>query len=697
MPIQRIPLSQPIETRDGFLNTDSKCVNGYFEMTNGKREFVKRPGLTEVVTTPTLPVAQGQGLSYFNGFLFAAINNVLYKIDPTTYAVTTIGTMTGTIGGKIQQCYFNQTLNNTYLFVQNQVHGYTYNPATGAFIQLKDDNVVSVVVETGGQAYTNPSVTFSAPAGGGTTATGTVVTTGSSVTSIAINIGGSGYTSTPTVVIGTLWTTGATVTVGQQVYYGSNLYTYTVSGVTGATAPTFTSGTATDGTATIAYSGTVATAVATISNGVVNSITMSNEGSGYNAAPIISFTGGGGTGTTATATWQGGVVTGVTITNGGSGYTSTDTIVLTFTDNTGSGAAALASLNGFPTGQLVAGAPYLDTYTVIGGTNGEIFTSDPDDPTSWNALNYITAESDPDNQVGLCKHLNYILSFGQYSVEFFYDAGNYPGSPLSVASSYKIELGCANGNSIVSIENVVFFVGTSQDLGPSVYAISGTSPSKISTPFIDRIIQNSTLTDVKAYPLRINGHTFYILTLADLNVTIVYDANEKVWTQWTMWAKGGVDSGVLNVYAEQYFRPSFYAGNGSIYYVLDDDNGKLYTVSDHVYNDAGAPIYYRSVTDLLDSGTTKRKFYQRVEIVGDKQPAIMNIRHTDDDYKSWSPYRTVNLAAQRPQIYQTGQARRRAWEFLCTDNTPLRLLAAEVDFSIGELEQDGPQQMQYRN
>jgi hypothetical protein len=115
-----------------------------------------------------------------------------------------------------------------------------------------------------------------------------------------------------------------------------------------------------------------------------------------------------------------------------------------------------------------------------------------------------------------------------------------------------------------------------------------------------------------------------------------------------------------------------------------------------VYNDAGAPIYYRSVTDLIDNGTTKRKFYQRVEVVGDKVGATMNIRHTDDDYKSWSPYRTVNLNASRSQIYQTGAARRRAWEFLCTDNQPLRLDVAEVDFSIGELEQDGASPAQYR-
>jgi hypothetical protein len=74
----------------------------------------------------------------------------------------------------------------------------------------------------------------------------------------------------------------------------------------------------------------------------------------------------------------------------------------------------------------------------------------------------------------------------------------------------------------------------------------------------------------------------------------------------------------------------------------------------------------------------------------------MNIRHTDDDYQSWSPYRSVNLNASRSQIYQTGASRRRAWEFLCTDNAPLRLDAAEMDFDIGELEGGGPAPTTYR-
>jgi hypothetical protein len=693
MPIQRIPLSQPIETRNGTLTQDSKCVNGYFETRNNMREFVKRPGLVQQTVTPTLPSDQGQGITLFKDNLYAVVNNILYKIVPSTG----VSSVVGTLSGPILQVYFAQTLDSNYLFLHNQTNGYLVNGSTGAFTQIKNDNVASVTILTGGLGYTNPTVTFSAPSGGGTTATGTVVTTGSGVTSITVNNAGSGFTSTPTVVIGTVWSTGLTVTAGQQVYYGNNLYTYTVGGVTGATAPTFTSGTATDGTATIAFSGLVAKAVATISNGGVNAVSITQTGSGYNAAPIVSFSGGGGVSATATASWQAGVIESVAITNGGSGYTSSDNIVVTFTDVTGSGASATALLNSFPTGPFVPGAVFLDSYIFIGTVAGRIYNCDLGNPNVWNALGYISSEAEPDNSAGIVKHLNYILDFGQWSTEFFYDAaGAYPGSPLASAPSYRVEIGCKNGNSIVTFEQIVIFIGISRTTGTGVYAIDGTAPVKISTPFIDRILGNSDLADVTAYAFRMNGHPFYVLTLHDLNVTIVYDVAEKMWYQWTMWAIGNATSGIPGVYAEQYFRPSYYAGDESGYYVLDDDNGALYILSDNAYTDAGAPIYYRAVTDIIDNGTTKRKFYNRVEIVGDKAPAIMNIRFTNDDYKTWSSYRTVNLNASRPQTYQNGQGRRRAWEFLCTENQPLRLDCAEIDFEIGELEDSGVAQTQYR-
>jgi hypothetical protein len=73
----RVPLTQPLESRDGTLTKDARTYNGYFESRDGKREFVKRPGLLAVGST--LPSGVAQGLTYFNGFLYAVINNTIYK------------------------------------------------------------------------------------------------------------------------------------------------------------------------------------------------------------------------------------------------------------------------------------------------------------------------------------------------------------------------------------------------------------------------------------------------------------------------------------------------------------------------------------------------------------------------------------------------------------------------------------------
>jgi hypothetical protein len=123
-------------------------------------------------------------------------------------------------------------------------------------------------------------------------------------------------------------------------------------------------------------------------------------------------------------------------------------------------------------------------------------------------------------------------------------------------------------------------------------------------------------------------------------------------------------------------------------YSLDDNTAALYKLDDNTYTDNNEHIYCRSVTDIVDNGTTHRKFYGRLEIVGDKVQGTMQVRHTGDDYKTWSNYRSIDLNAPRSQIYLGGADRRRAWEFLFTSDVPLRVTAAEIEFSIGELNQE---------
>jgi autotransporter-associated beta strand protein len=83
--------------------------------------------------------------------------------------------------------------------------------------------------------------------------------------------------------------------------------------------------------------------VAPTGSGVTfGTITPSAGGSGYVAAPAVTFTSGGGVGATGYAVVSGGVVTGVVVTNPGINYTSAPTVV--FTGGGGSGAAATSAI-----------------------------------------------------------------------------------------------------------------------------------------------------------------------------------------------------------------------------------------------------------------------------------------------------------------------------------------------------------------
>jgi hypothetical protein len=346
------------------------------------------------------------------------------------------------------------------------------------------------------------------------------------------------------------------------------------------------------------------------------------------------------------------------------------------------------SMTTLPTAPYVAGAVYLDNYIFIGTSDNRIYNCAVGDPTSWNALDYVSFEQATDNLVGICKHLNYLVAFGKVSIQFYYDAANATGSPLALSQSYTSEIGCASGDSIVATSNTVLWVGTSKTYGRSVYLMDGVSPVRISTHNIDKHLEADGLSDVSAYCYTVAGHTLYILTLKNTNQTLVYDLNQKMWYTWTQYSMQSNDQPNPGTYQESYFRPTYYTQLNGVPYVLDDDTATLYKFDVDTYQDAGQPIYCRTVTDIVDNGTTKRKFYGRLEIIGDKVSGTMQVRHSGDDYNTWSSYRAIDLNAKRSQIYMGGADRRRAWEFLVTSNCPLRLDGAEIDFRIGEMDQE---------
>ena len=197
-----------------------------------------------------------------------------------------------------------------------------------------------ITMSSGGSGYTtSPTVNFSG--GSGTGAQGVAVLQGGSISRVIITDPGIGFTSAPTVTFGTQWTASTVVTVNQQIYYSNRLYTVTVGGTTGSSAPIHVNGSATNGSATLVYAGTSATAIASI-----------KYGAGYSSSPAVNIstiTGSNGriyfntvkSEASLVPLFENGALTGVQIDDEGVGYSYVNLTV----QGDGSGAKISADLS----------------------------------------------------------------------------------------------------------------------------------------------------------------------------------------------------------------------------------------------------------------------------------------------------------------------------------------------------------------
>ena len=141
-----------------------------------------------------------------------------------------------------------------------------------------------------------------------------------------------------------VWTSGLSLSLGNNIQYSNRAYTVTQAGTAGSTPPTHRSGTVANGTAALTYLGESPKTYPTFAYTVLSATSVSG-GTNYTAAPTVTFSappsGITATGTAVLGTGaNAGKVVGITITNGGTGYSSAPSITFTraSSDTTGSGA-----------------------------------------------------------------------------------------------------------------------------------------------------------------------------------------------------------------------------------------------------------------------------------------------------------------------------------------------------------------------
>ena len=327
---------------------------------------------------------------------------------------------------------------------------------------------------------------------------------------------------------------------------------------------------------------------------------------------------------------------------------------------------------------LTPGVVNIDGYVFVMNDCQEIFQSSVNDPTTWDATEKITASLEPDVGIGIARHLNYIIAFGTYSTEFFYDAANSSGSVLGPVDGINIRYGCAEGKTIVEAENSVIWVSQGRDGGKSVSMFDGNSTKVISTSPIERILneEKDDIHDAYAFVIKIQGHIFYVLTLpTSQGITLVCDLKEETW--WEMSSYNGS--------TETYFKCNYFAENLNNLYMLHQSNGKIYRADIDIYQDFGNEIKTEIVTNKIDFNTSKIKFLGALDIIGDSQSSTSNVTldWTDDDYQSWSNTRTIDMSKPVMREHALGSFVRRAFRLKHEANTPFRVQSLEFGVSLG--------------
>lgn len=336
---------------------------------------------------------------------------------------------------------------------------------------------------------------------------------------------------------------------------------------------------------------------------------------------------------------------------------------------------------------------FIDGYVCLpAADSADIYNCDLDDPTEWTTSNYITSEIYPDPVVALARQNNQVVALGETGTEFFYNNGDEQptGTPLARNPQTFLQFGTCAPYAIGQNERYCFFISQSQSGGRAVQKLDGFTPEKVSTSFIERILDNEddAIVNATGFLIRVAGHFFFIIHLSER--TLVYDIEEKEWSEWTSshlntptpsalgnWLVNGLqvngnsswDTTIITENFKWIFASDL--GDGKVY-LISNDTGVIGKLDPSVYTDLENSIRCEVNTPLLDFGSLKRKTFIRLTLIGDLAENSIYIRWTDDDYRTWSNVKILSMS-NRPVLHKLGSSRKRAFSIYYTDNYPLRL------------------------
>ena len=241
---------------------------------------------------------------------------------------------------------------------------------------------------------------------------------------------------------------------------------------------------------------------------------------------------------------------------------------------------------------------YIDGFFIV--TKGDIdeyYISGLEDASSWDGLDWASAEDSPDDIILGHAYNRHFVIFGERTIEVHYNTGDASFPFTRVAGAVQ-PIGLGAAASVASGPEGLFFL----DHQFQVRMGQGYESVVISTEQVEyQIRQYTDQSDAIGYTYTQEGHSFYVITFQSGGKTWAYDIITGMWHTRSSGLTGGRHRANWHV---------FFAGKNL---VGDYRNGKIYELDLGTYDDDGSLIRSIRRAQVIQSNR-KLMFHSALEL-----------------------------------------------------------------------------------
>ena len=323
-------------------------------------------------------------------------------------------------------------------------------------------------------------------------------------------------------------------------------------------------------------------------------------------------------------------------------------------------AATLTSLVTLPEQNLI-GVAYQDGYALYVQRNTQfLWRSGLDDLSTIPGTGFTSADAKSDNVVAAVSKQRQIWVLKEETIEVFDNTG--ATFPFERTPGGFIERGCKSAGSVALGDTLLAWLG---DDG-RVYTAQGYNAVPLSTPGVESLIAGAYSPEsAEAFVYSQAGHTFYVLTFADL--TLCYDFTTGKWHE-------------RKSYGLDRWRVQGYARRGDLHLVGNYNGNDLWELSLTTYDEDGEILEWQVIDPPLSVGPTSivvHEMHLDCEMgvgltSGQGSDPVTLLSWTEDDGRTWSADIELSLGLigeyrQRSTVTRLGRSYNRSHRWRGSD------------------------------